>query len=67
MKYTTRQTLNCAALFFTITLMAVSASATERIEGRVEGGGGPIARAEVTLWVTMSGAPRKRPRNPQRN
>lgn len=59
MKYATRQTLICFALFFTITFMAVSASATDRIEGRVEGGGGPIAKADVTLWVTMAGAPKK--------
>jgi streptogramin lyase len=59
MKNTGCQTLICAALFFTITFMAVSASAGDRIEGRVEGAGGPIAKASVTLWVTTSGAPRK--------
>jgi streptogramin lyase len=59
MKYSTRQTLICAILFFTITFMAVSVSAMNRIEGRVEVAGGPIAKADVTLWMTTSGAPRK--------
>ncbi len=59
MKYATRRTPICTALLFTTTFMAVSASATDRIEGRVEGNGGPIAKADVTLWVTTSIAPRK--------
>jgi hypothetical protein len=33
--------------------------AADHIEGQVEGGGGPIAMADVTLWVAGSGAPRK--------
>jgi sugar lactone lactonase YvrE len=59
MKYATRRTPICTALLFTTTFMAVSASAGDRIEGRVEGSGGPIAKADVTLWVTTSIAPRK--------
>ncbi len=59
MKCATRRTLICTALLFATTFMAVSASATDRIEGRVEGSGGPIAKADVSLWVTTSSAPRR--------
>jgi len=54
-----RQTLVWAALLSTSIFMTVPASAADRIEGRVEGGGGPIAEADVSLWVTTSSAPRK--------
>jgi hypothetical protein len=39
--------------------MSVSAFAADRIEGRVEGGGRPVAKADVTPWVTGTGAPQK--------
>ena len=58
-KHTILQTVKCAALFLTVALMSVSASAADRIEGRVEGGGGAIAKADVTLWVAGPGAPQK--------
>jgi hypothetical protein len=43
----------CAALF--ATTMLTSASASARIEGRVQGGGGPIAKSTVTLWAAGPG------------
>jgi hypothetical protein len=58
-KFTILQTVKCAALFLTVVLMSVSTSAADRIEGRVEGGGGPIAKADVTLWAAGPGAPQK--------
>jgi hypothetical protein len=48
--------------FATIALFAAycgSAMAAERIEGRVNGSGKPIARATVTLWAAGEDAPRK--------
>jgi hypothetical protein len=54
-----KQTIRCAALFIAVALLPVLASADDRIEGRVEGGGLPIAKADVTLWAAGSGAPRK--------
>jgi streptogramin lyase len=59
MKHTILQTVKYAALFLTVALMSVSATAADRIEGRVEGGGGPIAKADVTLWVAGPGAPKR--------
>lgn len=59
MKYATRQSLICPALLFTTTFMAVAASAGDRLAGRVEGSGVPIAKADVSLWVTTSNASRK--------
>jgi len=56
-KHTFLQTMKCAALFLIVALISVSASAADRIEGRVEGGGGPIAKADVTLLVAGPGAP----------
>jgi hypothetical protein len=47
----------CAALFAATLLTAASASA--RVEGRVQGGGGPIAKATVTLWAAGPSTPRK--------
>jgi hypothetical protein len=41
--------LICAALASILTLLAVPASAADRIQGRVESGGGPIAGADVSL------------------
>jgi len=49
----------CAVLLFTITLMAVPASATTHIKGRVEVNGGPIAGADISLWVATSAAPQR--------
>ena len=59
MNFEKTHSLICTVLFFVVTFMAPSAFATERIEGRVEGGGSPIVESDVTLWVTTSGAPRK--------
>jgi hypothetical protein len=59
MKYYKRQTLTCAALLFASTFIAFSASAPDRITGRVEAGSGTVVGSEVSLWVTTSGAPRK--------
>jgi hypothetical protein len=50
-----RYSFLCAAL----TLMPLAASAADRIEGRVEAGGVPIAKAEVTLWAAGPGAPQR--------
>jgi hypothetical protein len=35
------------------------AAAEVRIGGQVQGGGGPIARATITLWAAGPGAPQK--------
>jgi len=48
-----------AALFTTAGLGYASGAAADLIEGRVEGGGGAIAEATVTLWAAGPGAPRK--------
>jgi len=42
-----------------IALKSVSALAADRIEGQVEGGGQPVAKSQVTLWLAGPGAPRK--------
>jgi len=42
-----------------IALISISAFAADRIEGRVEGGGRPIAKSAVTLWVAGPGAPQE--------
>ena len=44
------QILRCAVLTITATLVSVPAFAEDRIEGRVEVGGAPIAGADVT-WA----------------
>jgi len=59
MNFEKSRSLVCTVLFFVATFVATSATATDRIEGWVEGGGSPIFKADVTLWVTTSGAPRK--------
>lgn len=48
-----------AALAISVGFMVGSASAADRIEGRVVGAGDSISEAEVTLWETTSEAPRK--------
>jgi hypothetical protein len=53
------QAVRCAILTIPITLMVISASAEDRIKGRVEVGGAPIAGATVTAWLAGPGAPRK--------
>ena len=58
-QHAARRPLIRIALFVTFTCTAVSASAEDRIEGRVEGGGGPIAKANVSLWVARSAVPKK--------
>jgi len=42
-----------------IAVMSVSAFAADRVEGRVEGGGRPIAKSDVTLWMAGPGVPQK--------
>jgi len=59
MKRIIRQTVICVATSLAATLLSVSAFAADYIEGRVEGGGQPVARADVTLWMAGPGAPRK--------
>jgi diacylglycerol kinase family enzyme len=59
MKHFILRTIGPAALLSFAALTSVSASAADRIDGRVEGGGGPIANAAVTLWVAGTGAPQK--------
>ena len=57
MKYAMRQTLVSATLLAATLVTAVTVSAAERIAGRVEVSGQPIAGAEVSLWMATSGAP----------
>jgi len=59
MNHIVQRTTKRAVLFLTLALMPVSIFAETRIEGRVEGSGAPIARADVTLWLAGPGAPRK--------
>lgn len=55
-KHNVLRTVKCVTLLSIVALTSVSASAADRIEGRVHGGGGPIAKAEVTLWRAGPGA-----------
>ena len=57
MKYAMRQTLVSATLLAATLVTAVTVSAAERIAGRVEVSGQPIAGAEVSLWMATSAAP----------
>ena len=59
LKHLMTSALKCAALAIPIALTSAPASAADRIEGRVEAGGAPMAGAEVTLWMAGPGAPRK--------
>jgi sugar lactone lactonase YvrE len=59
MNFVKGQSLIFAILFFSSLSCPALAFATDRIEGQVKGGGIPIVKADVTLWVTTSGAPRK--------
>lgn len=59
MKLIIQQTLIGVVVTLAIAHMPVSSFAADRIEGRVEGGGEPVAKADVTLWVAGSGAPQK--------
>ncbi len=58
-KHPMLQTAKHAALIVALALMSASASAVERIAGRVEAGGAPITGAAVTLWLAGPEAPRK--------
>jgi len=51
--------LLATAFVFSGGFIVTLSSAAESIVGRVEGAGEPIAKAEVTLWETTSGDPRK--------
>ena len=57
MKYAMRQTLVPAILLVATLFTTVTVSAAERIAGRVEASGEPIAGADVSLWSATSGAP----------
>jgi len=59
MKLIFQRTRSCAVLFLALALVPVAAFAAGRIEGRVEGGGEPIAGADVTLWLAGPAAPRR--------
>ena len=54
-----QQTVKSIATCLVAALLSVSAIAADRVEGRVEGGGRPVAKANVTLWVAEPGAPQK--------
>lgn len=56
---TFQKTVKYAFLLSLVALISFPAFATDRVEGRVESGGKPIANAQVTLWVTGPGAPQK--------
>ncbi|TYK65972.1 hypothetical protein [Colwellia echini] len=59
MRNEARKTLLCATLFLTSIFIPISASADDSVEGRVEANGVPIAKANVSLWLATSGAPKK--------
>ena len=59
MKQPIKQTMTCAALAISAALISLSAAAAERIAGRVEAGGAPIAGADVSLWLAGPGAPQQ--------
>ncbi len=59
MKRAISNALAGAVPVLTVALLSVSASAVDRIHGRVEAGGGPVAGASVTLWLAASGAPQE--------
>jgi hypothetical protein len=49
----------CAAMCAAVGLVYASGAGPDLIAGRVEGCGGPIAKATVTLWAAGPGSPRK--------
>jgi DNA-binding beta-propeller fold protein YncE len=51
--------VNIFVLVPVIVLVSLSASAVDRVIGRVEGAGRSIANSNVTLWLASSAAPRK--------
>lgn len=61
MKLIIQQTVKCVATLLSAALLSVSVSAlaADRIEGRVAGGGQPVAEANVTLWAAGPSAPQK--------
>jgi hypothetical protein len=56
-----RRFVRSRALVFAIAslLVAGTATAEDKLEGRVLGGGAPIADSKVTLWAATGGAPRE--------
>jgi len=54
-----QRTVKLVATSLAIALASVSTFAADRIEGRVEGSGLPIAKADVALWMAGPGAPQK--------
>jgi hypothetical protein len=59
MKYMTIKSQLVAAVVFSGGFMVASTSVAEEINGRIIGAGKPVAKAEVTLWESTSGDPRK--------
>src|SRR5215475_3981481 len=47
------------AVLAAATVFGASSARAQQIDGVVQGGGGPIATATVTLWAAGQGAPRK--------
>ena len=60
--WSTRQRIWMLAAIALVAAYSGSAIAADRIEGSVNGSGGPIGGAMVTLWAAGEAAPRKRPR-----
>jgi len=58
-KHTALATVQPAVLFFMVALASLPSSANDRIEGRVETAGAPIAGSNVTLWRAGSEAAQK--------
>jgi hypothetical protein len=56
---TTVRKLVLGTLLFASVLLAVLASAVDSIQGRVLGGGAPIASSTVTLWAEDADAPKQ--------
>ena len=56
-----RMLFACILLALTVTGAQAqqTAASPDNIGGKVEGGGGPIAKATVTLWAAGPGAPQK--------
>jgi streptogramin lyase len=59
MNFLKRQFIVSIGLLVSLLYGFTPASAADQIEGRLNGGGSPIARADVSLWLTTSGSPQK--------
>jgi sugar lactone lactonase YvrE len=54
-----RRRLHTSALAAALAAMSVTAVSAANLQGRVLGGGAPIAGSTVTLWAASAGAPRQ--------